>query len=123
MQTASRDRARPVSLNQRIRETEHQLADRQRSVGLRAAALRRSFRAGLGSPITLLVAGGVGFAVGQFSKRKLRAPHAGTALPGARPSFVATLLEAFTLATTVMAMLPARRRGPPCDVAPADGPT
>jgi hypothetical protein len=66
----------------------------------------------LSSPLTLLVAAGVGFAIGKVSKRKSAKPHADSAPPSVRPSIFATLLEAFTLASTVMAMLPAMRRAP-----------
>ena len=115
MSTANRNSTRPASLNQRIREAERQLAGRQRSIGFRAAALGRSVRENLSSPIALLVAAGVGFAIGQFSKRKSAEPHAGTDPPSARPSIFATLMDAFTLASTVMAMLPAIRREPARD--------
>ena len=112
MSTPNRDSTRPAPLNQRIREVEQQLAGRQRSIGFRAAALARNLREKLSSPITLLVAAGAGFAIGQFSKRKRAEPHTGTDPANTRPSIFATLMDAFSLATTVMAMLPAIRREP-----------
>jgi hypothetical protein len=112
MSTTNRDSTRPAPLNQRIREAEQRLAGRQRSIGFRAAALGRNLREKLSSPITLLVAVGAGFAIGQFSKRKRAEPRADSDPPSTRPSIFATLMDAFTLATTVMAMLPAIRRQP-----------
>lgn len=119
MSAAHRDSARPASLNQRIRESERQLAGRQRSLGLRAGALRRNLRQNLGSPIALIIAAGAGFAVGQFSKRKRAEAAPRSDPPSDRPSLFATLMDALTLATTVMAMLPAMRREPARDTATA----
>jgi hypothetical protein len=65
--------------------------------------------------MAFLVAAGVGFAIGKFSKRKRAEPHADSAPASVRPSIFATLMEAITLASTVMAMLPARRREPARD--------
>lgn len=65
--------------------------------------------------MAFLVAAGVGFAIGKFSKRKSAKAHAECDPPSVRPSIFATLMEAITLASTVMAMLPARRREPARD--------
>jgi hypothetical protein len=112
MSTADRDSPRPTSLNQRIRQTEQQLAGRQRSIGLRAAALGRGVREKLSSRTALLVAAGTGFAIGQFSKRKNAKAHFDSGPPSARTSIFATLMDAFALASTVMAFLPVIRRAP-----------
>jgi hypothetical protein len=107
------DSTGPVSLDERIRQTERQLAGRQSSIGVRAAALGRSVRENLSSPIALLVAAGAGFAIGQYSKRKKAEPTAESEPSSVRPSIFATLMDAITLATTVLAMFPAMRREPP----------
>lgn len=112
MSTANRNSTRPASLNQRIREAEGQLAGRQKSIGFRTAALGRNLRETLSSPMAFLVAAGVGFAIGKFSKKRSAEPHADRAPVSVRPSIFATLMEAITLASTVMAMLPAIRREP-----------
>ena len=79
----------------------------------------RNLREGLSSPITLLIAAGTGFALGQFSKRKRAEAHADSDPPRARLSIFAMLMEALTLATTVMAMLPVLRREPARESEPA----
>lgn len=113
MSTANRDSTIPRSLNQRIYDVEQHLAGRQRSIGIRAGALGRDLREKLISPSGLLVAAGAGFAIGHFSKRKSRESHPAGEPASARPSIFATLLDGFTLAGTVMAMLPALRRRQP----------
>jgi hypothetical protein len=109
----------PASLDRRIRETEQRLADRQRSAGVHAAALDRTLREGLSSPITLLIAAGAGFALGQFSRRRRARACPDGEPPRAGRSILAALMEALTLASTVMAMLPARRREPAGETGPA----
>jgi hypothetical protein len=115
MPAADRKAREPVSLDRRIREVEVRLAGRQAAIGSRSAALGRNVRESLGSPIALLAAAGAGFAIGQFSKRKRAEPHADSAPASTRPSILATALDALTLATTVMALLPAMRRAPARD--------
>jgi hypothetical protein len=112
MSTASRNSTIPAPLNQRIREAEQQLAGRQRSLGICTAALGRNLRETLSSPLTLVVAAGAGFAIGKFSKRKRAEPRAERDPPSARPSIFVTLIDAITLAGTLVAMLPAIRREP-----------
>jgi hypothetical protein len=116
---ARRDSPIPASLDRRIREAEQRLAGRQRSTGVHAAAVGRNLREGLSSPITLLIAAGTGFALGQFSKRKRAEARADSDPPRARLSIFAMLMEALTLAPTVMAMLPALRREPSRESEPA----
>ena len=112
---AHRESAKPAPLGTRIREAEQRLADRQRSTRVRAAALGRALHDGLSSPITLLVAAGAGFTLGQFSKRKRAQTRADADPPPARPPRFAALMDALSLVTTVMAMLPALRREPARD--------
>lgn len=116
---ARRDSPMPASLNRRIREAEQRLAGRQRSTGVHAAAVGRNLREGLSSPITLLIAAGAGFALGQLSKRKRAQARADSDPPRARVSIFAMLMEALPLATTVMGMLPALRREPARESEPA----
>ena len=110
MATGKGDSTRPATLNQRIRLAERQLAERQRSIGICIGALGRNLREILRSPLTVLVAAGAGFGLGQFSKRQRQEPAPESEPVSARPSLFATLLDAFTLASSVMAMLPPLRR-------------
>lgn len=109
---AGRESGPRVSLERRIREVEARLADRQRAVGAGAAALESGVRAAMTSPLALLAAVGAGFAIGQYSKRRRAAPQVASGPAVVRPSIFATLMEVLTLASTVMAILPALRRRP-----------
>lgn len=57
------------SLKYRIRDAEAQLLNRQRKVDTRTAALIRNIHQQITAPSTLLLAGGIGFIIGEFTKR------------------------------------------------------
>jgi hypothetical protein len=65
-----RQRHKPASLTVQIRLAEQQVRDRRRLVGVRATVLGQNMRSKLTSPAVLLLAGGVGFVAGHFTKRK-----------------------------------------------------
>jgi hypothetical protein len=109
---ARHDSPLPAPVARRIHEVEQRLAGRQRLTGVHAAAVGRNLRQGLSSPFTLLIAAATGFALGQLSKRNRAAARADGDPPRPRRSIVAALMDALTLATTVMTMLPALRRKP-----------
>ncbi|MBU2568790.1 MAG: hypothetical protein KJ725_01920 [Gammaproteobacteria bacterium] len=58
------------SLKHRIRDAEAQLLNRQRKVDTRAAALVRNIHQQITAPATLLLAGGIGFIIGELTKRQ-----------------------------------------------------
>ncbi len=63
-------RHKPAPLTVQVMHAERQVLNRQRLVSARAWLLGENIRKKLASPATLLVAGGVGFALGLIPKRK-----------------------------------------------------
>ena len=62
--------SKPKSLTAQIRDAERQVLKRQQGVGVRADALARKIRQQMTAPATLLLAGGVGFIIGEITKRQ-----------------------------------------------------
>ena len=58
------------SLTAQIREAERQILIRQQGVGLRTATLIRKIHQQMTAPSTLLLAGGIGFIIGELTKRQ-----------------------------------------------------
>jgi len=108
-----------VSLDQRISDLERRVAERRRSSSVHSAAIAQRVRDALGSPIALLVAAGIGFAVSRFGlSRKSGPPEREDAAGAGGHSLLSTVMEAVGLAGTLMAMLPkndAPAREPPPD--------
>ena len=99
------------SLNERVSDVEQRIAGRQKAIGERAATIFGSVREKLSSPITLLLAAAGGIGLGYFTRHRMetassRAPDRGRDVVEVRPSILATLLNAFTLISTVLAMVP-----------------
>lgn len=61
---------RPKSLTAQIRDAERQVLNRQRRVGVRTAMLVRKAHQQMTAPATLLLAGGIGFIIGELTKRQ-----------------------------------------------------
>ena len=96
------------SLDQQILDVELRLMQRRRSSRQHGAALRQRLRDTLSSPLMLLVAAGVGFALGPWSWRRKAAPSVAQGAGGG-PSLLSTIMKALTLAGAVMAILPAAK--------------
>jgi hypothetical protein len=62
---------KPLSLTARIRGAERQIVIRQRRVDVRAADAVRTIQRQLTAPASLLLAGGVGFIIGELTKRRV----------------------------------------------------
>jgi hypothetical protein len=58
------------SLTTQIREAEQQIVISQRGVGIRTATLIRKIHQQMTAPSTLLLAGGMGFLLGELTKRQ-----------------------------------------------------
>ena len=110
------DKPKQPSLNARVSELETRIDGRRKAIAARASSLLQGAGRKLSSPVTLLLAVGGGVALGYFTryllaKAKTRRPSARARDEGpeivARPSIFATLLDAFTLITTVLSMVPA----------------
>ena len=67
--------------------------------------LRRRLEETIGSPLALLAALGVGFAVGRFGPFRKTAPAA-PGQRGDRLSLIATVMDGLTLAGSLIALLP-----------------
>lgn len=59
----------PKSLTAQINAAERQVLNRRQEVGIRTAALVRKIRHQMTAPATLLLAGGIGFMIGELTKR------------------------------------------------------
>ncbi len=60
---------KPKTLAVQIRDTERQLLSRQQEIDIRTATLIRKIHRQLATPTTLLLAGGIGFIIGELTKR------------------------------------------------------
>jgi len=58
------------SLTAQIREAEQQIVIRQQGVGVRTATLIKKIHQEITAPSTLLLAGGIGFIIGELTKRQ-----------------------------------------------------
>ena len=60
---------KPKSLATQIREAERQVSNRQRNVSASGATLARQIHQQMTTPASLMLAGGVGFILGELTKR------------------------------------------------------
>lgn len=58
----------PKSLTAQINDAERQVLNRQQEVGIRTATLVRKIHQQMTAPATLLLAGGIGFVIGELTK-------------------------------------------------------
>jgi len=63
-------RYKPKSLRAQIRAAERELMNRQQRVGVRTATLVRNIHQQVTAPATLLLAGGIGFILGELTQRQ-----------------------------------------------------
>ena len=63
-------RNKPKSLRDQIRAAERELLNRQQRVGVRTATLVRNIYQQVTAPATLLLAGGIGFILGELTRRQ-----------------------------------------------------
>jgi len=63
-------RNKPKSLRAQIKAAERELLNRQRRVGVRTATLVRNIHQQVTAPATLLLAGGIGFILGELTQRQ-----------------------------------------------------
>ncbi len=105
-------------LDQKIAELEQRL-QRDRAVSrLRTKALKQGMHDSLTSPLALLLAAGSGFAAHRFDlfhKPKSR-DTATAAAPAAPDSLLDGMVRAFTLAASLVALMPDNPRSKACEV-------
>lgn len=63
-------RNKPKSLRAQIRAAEREILNRQQKVGVRTATLVRNIHQQVTAPATLLLAGGIGFILGELTHRQ-----------------------------------------------------
>ena len=61
---------KPKSLATQIREAERQVSNRQRNVSASGATLARQIHQQMTTPTSLMLAGGIGFILGELTKRQ-----------------------------------------------------
>ena len=119
-------RAPTSSLTAQISDAERQLQNRRRLVGVRSVALRRTVQEWMTEPTVLLWAGGMGFLVGELTKRQTPEPQGPNPSPNpGHPLFdtARTAIALATLARSVFSALPgARTERPPASDASAQAP-
>ena len=65
-----RNKPKSLSLRTQIGDAERELLNRQRRVGVRTATLVRNIHQQVTAPATLLLAGGIGFILGELTQRQ-----------------------------------------------------
>lgn len=107
MNAGKQAKASPAaSLDEQILEVERRLIRRHASSTSNRAAVRRHVHDTISSPLTLLLAAGVGFAIGHFRRphtARSSAAEAGGGSGGV--SSMSTMLSAVSLAGSIMTLL------------------
>lgn len=91
--------SKPKSLAAQIRDAERQLLLHQRGVGVRASKLVWKIREQMIAPASLLLAGGIGFIIGELTKRP--SPIASGDADDPRAAEPSPLMTALNLVTSV----------------------
>jgi hypothetical protein len=101
------NRSKPKSLTAQIRDAERQVLNRQRRVGVSAATLVRKIHQQMTAPATLLLAGGIGFIIGELTKRQPpKSPGTADKPRADEPSPLTTALNLITSIRTLYMALP-----------------
>ena len=100
------EHAATESLDSRIHRAEERIAKRRLVLVARTSDVNGKVRAKLGSPLLMMGAAAIGFVFAQF--RRGRAPEERRDRPEVvmKPSVFASITDALTLATTLLAMMP-----------------
>ncbi|MDD5410809.1 MAG: hypothetical protein PHF31_05245 [Methylobacter sp.] len=95
------------SLTAQIRDAERQVLNRRRGVGVSAATLVRKIHQQMTSPATLLLAGGIGFIIGELTKCQPTNSRGTANKPrAAKASPLTTALNLITSVRTLYMALP-----------------
>jgi hypothetical protein len=107
MKTYSPSVSKPKSLAAQIRDAERQVLKRQQGVGVRTTTLVREIHQQMTAPATLLLAGGIGFIIGELTKRQTTNSRGATDKPrAAETSPLTTALNLIGSAHTLYMALP-----------------
>ena len=92
-------RSKSKSLSAQIRDTEQEVMNRQWRVGICNATLIRTIHQKLTAPTTLLMAGGIGFLIGELTQRPTH--NSDSTVNKTRPADTSPLRTALNLITSV----------------------
>ena len=106
MEANPRTRHKPAPLTVQVMHAERQVLNRHRQVSNRAWLLGQNIRTKISSPATLLIAGGVGFAIGIIPKRKAAAVGSTKRRPGSTTTMYTRALKLIALARTLSGFFP-----------------
>jgi len=98
----------PKSLTAQINAAERQVLNRQQEIGIRTTTLVRKIHQQMTAPATLLLAGGIGFIIGELTKRQTSKKRPGTVdkPQAAETSPLRIALNLITSARTLYTALP-----------------
>ena len=100
-------RNKSKSLRTQIRNVERELLNRQRRTGVRTATLVRKIQQQMTAPATLLLAGGIGFILGELTQCQTAKPRGALEEPRASETTpLRTALNLMTLVHTLYTALP-----------------
>ena len=94
--------SKPSSLAAQIRDAERQVSKRQRALKVRAATLARKICQQMTAPASLLLAGGIGFVIGELTQRQN--PKCRDSAGNPRAAVSTPLLAALNLITSTHAL-------------------
>jgi hypothetical protein len=98
---------KPKSLAAQIRNAERQVLKRQQEAGVRASTLIQKIHQQMTAPATLLLAGGIGFIIGELTTRQTLNSRGNAYKPGmAETTPLRTALNLITLVRTLYMALP-----------------
>ena len=101
------NRSKPKSLTAQIRDAERQLLNRQQEVNIRTTMLVRKIHQQMTAPATLLLAGGIGFIIGELTKRQPpKSPGTADKSRVAKTSPLTTALNLISSVRTLYMALP-----------------
>ncbi len=107
IKTSLLNRSKSRSLTAQIREAEQQILIRQQGVGVRTATLIKKIHQEITAPSTLLLAGGIGFILGELTERQTTNNRDTTNKQHTtETSPLSTVLNLLSLAHTLYAALP-----------------
>ena len=99
--------SKPKSLTAQIRDAEQKILIRHRGVGVRAATLIKKIHKEMTAPSTLMLAGGIGFIIGELTKRQTtNSPDATNKQSTVQISPLKTALNLITLIHSLYIALP-----------------
>lgn len=98
----TRNRMNPTSLSDQIKDAERQVLNRKQKISVDTTSLTRKMREQMTAPTTFLFAGGIGFLLGEITKREPSKSHGTNDKPHAAE--VSPLRTALSLVTSIQTL-------------------